>query len=146
MVANKDVQCIRSFVMSASNRGLIAVNQPFISFFKDKKKFWIEEGCYVTENSNTPLDPDVSIAQAEVEPGSSTVWHRVKNTTERYVILSGSGIVDVGDEPATPVDPGDVVCIPPGVRQRIHNRGGEPLVFLAVCTPRFRPENYENAE
>ena len=71
MFANKDVKCIKSSVMSFSNRGLKAMNQPFISFFKDKKRFWIEEGCYITENSNTPLDPDVSIAQAEVKPGSS---------------------------------------------------------------------------
>jgi mannose-6-phosphate isomerase-like protein (cupin superfamily) len=28
------------------------------------------------------------------------------------------------------------------VAQRVTNTGEEDLVFLAICTPRFRPENY----
>jgi mannose-6-phosphate isomerase-like protein (cupin superfamily) len=44
------------------------------------------------------------------------------------------------------VEPGDVVVIPPLCRQRIANVGKTDLVFLAICTPRFRPENYEDLE
>jgi len=36
----------------------------------------------------------------------------------------------------------DVVLIPPGTRQRITNMGDGDLVFLALCTPRFRVEAY----
>jgi len=36
--------------------------------------------------------------------------------------------------------------IPPSVRQRITNVGDSDLVFLAICTPRFRPEAYEEVE
>ncbi len=44
------------------------------------------------------------------------------------------------------IAPGDVVLIPPGRRQRITCLGDEDLIFLAICTPRFRPETYEDIE
>ena len=44
------------------------------------------------------------------------------------------------------VQPGDVVIIPPLCRQRIANTGGSDLVFLAICSPRFRPGCYEDLE
>jgi mannose-6-phosphate isomerase-like protein (cupin superfamily) len=60
------------------------------------------------------------------------------------VILEGQGRVEVGDLPATDVDPGDVVLIPPGCRQRIANTGPRDLIFLAICSPRFMPDAYED--
>jgi mannose-6-phosphate isomerase-like protein (cupin superfamily) len=39
-----------------------------------------------------------------------------------------------------------VVLIPPSVRQRIANLGKEDLIFLAICTPRFRNEAYEDLQ
>jgi mannose-6-phosphate isomerase-like protein (cupin superfamily) len=54
--------------------------------------------------------------------------------------------MEVGDWPAQEVQAGDVVMIPPSVRQRITNVGDSDLVFLAICMPRFRPEAYEEAE
>jgi mannose-6-phosphate isomerase-like protein (cupin superfamily) len=41
------------------------------------------------------------------------------------------------------VGPGEVVVIPAGTPQRIAAIGGEDLVFLAICTPRFTPECYQ---
>lgn len=108
-------------------------------------EYWFEEGCYITELSNTAGDPDASIARARVLPGSTTRWHRLRETTERYVILEGAGLAEVGEEKRN-VEPGDVVLIPPMCRQRIANVGKGDLVFLAVCTPRFRRENYEDVE
>jgi mannose-6-phosphate isomerase-like protein (cupin superfamily) len=52
----------------------------------------------------------------------------------------------VGTLPETPVGPGDTVLIPPGCRQRVTNTGQEDLIFLAICSPRFRPENYEDGQ
>jgi mannose-6-phosphate isomerase-like protein (cupin superfamily) len=109
-------------------------------------EFFTEELCHILELSNTPDDPAVSIARARVEPGVTTRWHRVNKTTERYVMREGRGRVEVGDQPAEDVGPGDVVTIPPGVRQRIANLGTGDLLFLAICTPRFLPENYEELE
>jgi len=106
---------------------------------------FIDEGCHILELANDENDPAMSIARARVEPGVTTAWHRVRGTVERYVILDGSGRMEVGDLPPQEVQAGDVVLIPPSVRQRIANTGAGDLVFLAICTPRFRPGNYEDA-
>lgn len=110
------------------------------------QEFWISEGCFILELSNTPDDPEASIARARVRPGDTTRWHRLAGTTERYVILEGRGRVAVGDLPPREVGPGDVVRIPPLCPQRISNTGTTDLIFLAICTPRFRPENYEEID
>ena len=107
---------------------------------------FIEEGCYILELSNDDSDPQMSIARARVLPGATTRWHRVRDTVERYVILDGMGRVEIGDYPPQEVLAGDVVMIPPSCRQRIANIGDGDLVFLAICTPRFSHEAYEDAE
>ncbi len=107
--------------------------------------FFEQEGIYITELSNSCHDPEVSIAKARVECGVTTSWHKLANTTERYCILSGRGLVEIGDAPARIVAAGDVVIIPPMVRQRITNTGKDELIFLAICSPRFEIENYKPA-
>lgn len=107
------------------------------------KEFLIDEGCFILELSNTPEDPEVSIARARVPPGVTTRWHRLRGTAERYVILEGAGRVEVGSLPPHQVKPGDVVLIPPLCRQRITNVSRQDLIFLAICTPRFTGEVYE---
>lgn len=113
-----------------------------IQCFDPQAEFYTVEKCFINELSNTPDDPDVSIARARVAPGKTTRWHRLIGTTERYVILEGSGRVEVGSLSPQEVSAGDVVLIPPMVPQRIANLGPGDLIFLAVCTPRFRPESY----
>jgi len=110
------------------------------------KEFFTHEGCYILEISNSPDDEACSIARARVKPGVTTHWHRVRDTAERYVVLEGMGQVEVGDLAPQDVGPGDVVLIPPSIRQRIANTGKEDLVFLAICTPRFRNEAYEDLQ
>ncbi len=108
--------------------------------------FDTEERCHILELSNVPDDPDCSIARASVAPGVTTHWHRLKATAERYVILEGSGRVEVGELAPREIGAGDVVLIPPLCRQRVANIGEGELVFLAICTPRFGQENYEDLE
>ncbi len=110
------------------------------------KEFYTDEGCYITELSNTSDDPQASIARARVVPGVTTRWHRLSDTAERYVILEGTGRVEVGQLPPTQVHAGDVVLIPPLCRQRITNTGTDDLIFLAICTPRFTNAAYEDIE
>lgn len=105
-------------------------------------EYYFREGCFITELSNGEHDPAVSMARARVEPGRTTAWHALEQTVERYLILEGRGAVEVGDLPPQDVAPGDVVIIPPEIRQRITCNGNSDLIFLAVCTPRFDPRNY----
>jgi len=109
-------------------------------------EFYTSEKCYIAEQSNSPDDPELSIARARVEPGVTTRWHRLAGTTERYYILAGRGLVEIGELPAQEVNPGDVVLIPPMCRQRITNSGPDDLVFLALCTPRYTTQAYEDIE
>jgi mannose-6-phosphate isomerase-like protein (cupin superfamily) len=117
--------------------------QPRILHNEQTAEFDTDERCFITEWSNTPDDGAASIARARVSPGVSTQWHRLKNTAERYVILQGSGRVEIGELAPQQVQAGDVVLIPPDCRQRITNIGADDLLFLAICTPRFELENYQ---
>ena len=109
-------------------------------------EFETVEHCAILELTNDASDPALSIARARVAAGVTTAWHKLAGVVERYVILSGAGLVEVGDLEPTRVEPGDVVRIPSGVRQRISNVGERDLVFYALCTPRFTPECYIDLE
>ncbi|WP_298610531.1 cupin domain-containing protein [uncultured Thiothrix sp.] len=116
--------------------------QPLIISANPHNEYYFHEGCHILELSNSPADSEISIARARVEAGQTTQWHWLLHTTERYVILAGSGVVEIGALEPQAVQTGDVVLIPPHCRQRIRNTGDTDLIFLAICSPRFRAENY----
>jgi mannose-6-phosphate isomerase-like protein (cupin superfamily) len=104
------------------------------------------EGVRILESWNVPSDPAASIARARLLPGEATQWHYLEDTVERYLVVTGTGQVEVdGDAPQT-VGPGDVVFIPEGVAQRIRCTGTHELVFYCVCTPRFEERNYRSGK
>ncbi len=109
-------------------------------------EFGTNERCHITEIANDPGDEFVSIARARVEPGVTTAWHKLDRISERYIIVSGQGRVEVDDLEPIDVLPGDVVRIPAGVAQRIANTGNGDLIFYAVCTPPFRQACYISLE
>jgi mannose-6-phosphate isomerase-like protein (cupin superfamily) len=119
---------------------------PAIRRFDAAAEFETAERCAIVESSNDPSDPQVSIARARVAPGVVTAWHRLRGTTERYVVLEGRGRVEVGALAPVEVGPGDVVVIPPSCRQRITNVGECDLLFLAICSPRFEAAAYESLD
>lgn len=120
--------------------------KPAIHSYDPQQEYFFAEGCYINELANTPDDAQVSIARARVAPGVTTRWHYLTATTERYVLLEGSGLVEVAGLASRRVGPGDVVIIPPGAQQRIANTGDTDLVFLAICSPRFTPAAYVDAD
>ena len=114
--------------------------------FNPDAEFYTAELCFINELSNHPDDPELSIAQARVQAGVTTRWHQLHGITERYVILNGEGLVEIGDlEPQT-VCKGDVIIIPALCPQRITNTGINDLIFLAICTPRFRQDAFEDLD
>lgn len=114
--------------------------------FDARNEYYFAEGCFITELSNSADDPGVSIARARVAPGTTTRWHCLRGTSERYVIIEGTGLVEIDNLPEQEVNTGDVVIIPPEARQRIANTGPADLVFLAICSPRFREQMYEDMD
>jgi mannose-6-phosphate isomerase-like protein (cupin superfamily) len=109
-------------------------------------EYYFEEGCFILELSNSPADPEVSIARARVKPGVTTKLHRLKGVIERYVIIAGMADVEIASLERQHIQAGDVVIIPPLCSQRITNTGTEDLVFLAICSPRFTKNIYQNIE
>ncbi|MBB1126666.1 cupin domain-containing protein [Thiospirillum jenense] len=105
-------------------------------------EFFTSERCFINELFNTAADESLSIAQARIAPGVTTRWHTLIATTERYVILAGEGLIEIGELPAQLMTALDVAIIPPGCKQRITNSGTIDLIFLAICTPRFMPKVY----
>ena len=113
---------------------------------KLQNEYWFNEGCHILEVANHPDDPQVSIARARVEPGATTKWHYLRDTWERYLIVAGTGIVEIGDLLPARVSAGDVAVIPHDTRQRIRNTGLQDLIFYAICSPRFTPDCYQPLE
>jgi mannose-6-phosphate isomerase-like protein (cupin superfamily) len=58
-------------------------------------------------------------------------------------LIRGLGGVEIGEKYPTPFAPFYVVYISAQAPQRIKNIGSDDLIFLCICTPRFRPEPYE---
>lgn len=108
-------------------------------------EYYTDERCYINEYLNEG-EAGLSVARARVEPGVTTAWHRLRGVVERYVILDGHGRVEIDDQEAVDVYPGDTVIIPAETRQRIKNVGPDDLVFLCLCIPGFTPECYETLE
>ena len=117
--------------------------KPVISHYKPNTEYYLDERCHIIESWNDERDPLVSIARARVETGITTRLHKLEDINERYIILSGSGIVYIGDLEPEQVLPGCVVVIPPGVSQKIMNTGGEDLIFYCICSPRFEQRRYK---
>ena len=80
-----------------------------------------------------------SLAHAVVGPGASSLRH-VLAATEVYYILSGRGTMHI-DDGAAPVAPGDAVYIPSGATQWLESDGSEPVAFLCIVDPPWRPEH-----
>ncbi|QBQ55262.1 cupin domain-containing protein [Nitrosococcus wardiae] len=109
-------------------------------------EFKTEERCYIAETANDSGDEYVSISRARVEPGVTTAWHKLKGITERYIIISGQGRVEISDLAPTDAIEGDVVRIPADTTQRITNTGQIDLIFYAVCSPPFQTSCYVSLE
>lgn len=105
-------------------------------------EFLTDENCYVSEVANDSGDEQVSIARVRVQPNITTEWHKLIGTSERYIITSGTGSVEIDSSEPVMVEEGDIVRIPPDIRQRIKNIGKKDLIFYAICIPPFKSSNY----
>ncbi len=116
-----------------------------VSNTSEADEYFFREGCYILELWNDPRDPNLSIARARVLPGQSTCVHSLTGTAERYLVLKGQGRFTSSDT-CVDLTIGQTVYIPADNPQSIENTGDNDLVFLAICTPRFKPENYNDLD
>ncbi len=109
------------------------------------QEFWTDERCFITELMNTSEQPEFSLARCRVERDVTTQLHRL-NVAEWYIVSQGQGLMELGDQAAFEIGPGDSVQIPPNTSQRVTNTGPGDLIFECACMPRFTPECYESLE
>jgi mannose-6-phosphate isomerase-like protein (cupin superfamily) len=107
-----------------------------------REAFITADGSEIRELAGIPSQnaQNQSLAEATVPPGRDTVEHYHRRTEEIYLFTSGEGRMRLGDEEAE-VQAGDCVVIPPGVRHKLWNTGGEPLVLLCCCAPAYSHED-----
>jgi mannose-6-phosphate isomerase-like protein (cupin superfamily) len=122
---------------------------PIIMHNDESSEYFFEEGCYILELSNSDKDSNLSVARARLAPNTQTKLHKLNKTIERYIILQGQGDVMLGNAEmeysVKSVKSNDVVIIPENHPQAIKNTGDSDLIFLVICTPRFKVENYSEA-
>ncbi len=120
--------------------------KPEIHKASSQHEFFTAERLFITEIWNSATDNDVSIARARVEPGVTTALHYLDGVDERYIIISGKGIVEVQGLAPAKVSAGDIIEIPANKTQRITNVDESDLIFYCICTPRFTPDCYCDVE
>ena len=107
----------------------------------DLDEFPTPERCLITELWNRDDDRQVSVARARIPAGVTTELHALDGVDERYVVIGGSGWVEVDGE-RFDVEAVDVVAVPAGVPQRARASDDGDLVVLCVCTPPFAAACY----
>lgn len=89
---------------------------------------------------NDSIDLPYSLAFAELEPGAASLPHILKNQTEVYLVIEGSGMAYVGGQ-AQAMQQGDLVLIPNDIEQYVENTGDQTLRFICVVSPPWAKED-----
>ena len=82
----------------------------------------------------------LSLAEAAVMPGQTTLAHYHKSSEEVYYVLGGRGILHIGDR-RVEVGPGTGHLIRPDERHSIACVGQSQLRILCVCSPPYEHED-----
>lgn len=75
-----------------------------------------------------------SLAKAWLDPGETSLPHRLSTSSELYYFLAGKGVLTV-DALRFKVCEGHAVLVPAGARQFLENTGTERLIFLCIVSP-----------
>ncbi len=97
------------------------------------------------DREDQDLEMVFSIAHAILNPGESSLPHKMKTSVEVYYILEGKGVMHIDHESAE-VQPDQVIYIPPNAKQWIENSGDSDLKFLCIVYPPWQEEDEELRE
>ena len=81
-----------------------------------------------------------SLAEEMLPPGCSVRPHYHRDLEEIYYVVSGNGIMTVGEK-SREVSAGDAVYIPKGHCHSLKNTGAESIRLILVCGPAFYYED-----
>jgi len=120
----------------------------YVSRTAERREIVANDGCRLRELLHPERDPcalPYSLAVAWVEPGRTTLPHRLEQETEVYYIVRGTGRMHVGAE-SRDVRAGDAVVVPAGEVQWVACTGSERLEFLNLVSPPWRAEHDVRAD
>ncbi len=83
-----------------------------------------------------------SLAKETLSSGKAVTPHYHEVLEEIYYILSGSGVMTIGEE-SQAVGLGDAVYIPKNNVHSLTNTGAEDMKILLVCGPAFYFEDHQ---
>jgi len=111
---------------------------PIKSIYAETKQYLTRDGSTIRELMHPEQHGNCnqSLAEAQIPPGMTTHLHLHRKSEEIYYIVSGSGVMVLGDDQFL-VKSGDSICIPPGTRHCIQNSDGSNLVILCCCSPAY---------
>ncbi|HKV42126.1 MAG TPA: cupin domain-containing protein [Blastocatellia bacterium] len=81
-----------------------------------------------------------SLAEEILPPGAAVTPHHHQELEEIYYILSGAGVMTVGDE-SLAVGAGDAIYVPRNCMHSLDNTGSGPIRLLVACGPAFYYED-----
>jgi mannose-6-phosphate isomerase-like protein (cupin superfamily) len=96
--------------------------------------------CELMHPLKEGLNIPYSIAHAVLRPGTESLPHMLRNSSEVYFILEGGGMMFIDNESAL-VNTGQAIYIPPGSIQHIKNLGTDDLKFLCIVYPSWKKED-----
>lgn len=98
--------------------------------------------CELLHPANEEVDLGCSIAHAILEPGESSLPHKLSKSVEIYYILEGKGVMHINEEEEN-VQSGQAIYVPPNAPQWIENVGNNELKFLCIVTPPWNEDDEE---
>lgn len=103
--------------------------------FRAGDNTWLKE---VLHPKNFPINLPFSLAYVFLEPDETSLLHTLKET-EVYYIISGKGIIKIG-EMESEVEKGDCLVVLPNTPQSIRNVGLDKLEFICIVSPPWTKE------
>ena len=110
----------------------------YITYYNDIKPYTTKDGSIIRElmHPDQHICKNMSLAEATINPGDETLTHIHEKSEELYYILSGKGLMCLGDK-AFEVEKGATICIPPNTSHSIKNNGTRQLKILCCCAPNY---------
>lgn len=103
---------------------------------RDAAPFVTKDGSTIREYHHSSLQ---SLAEASLEPGTSTRRHYHARSEEIYLIVEGGGDLEVDGE-RRHVGPADAILIPPGAWHQL-SAGADGARLLCCCVPPYSDDD-----
>jgi mannose-6-phosphate isomerase-like protein (cupin superfamily) len=87
----------------------------------------------------------VWVAVTEFGPGAASGTSAHEGREEVFYVVSGHGVIEVGDE-AVEVEPGSTVVVGPGETHRILSSGTDVLKMISCVSPPFDESEFAAAK